>query len=304
MTYKFAMPAPEVVALNNQARDDALKSVGNIFLGGTAVGAGGAGLLALKQWLARPKPISSEIGLGPSEVDLPYPQFEGADITPAEAAQIKKRKALADREKLATPTPPAAAPPGVAGAAGDWLAGKTHMDPNSMPWYMPAGVLAGIGGVAGGASLVNWMAEKRRKAEQAREVEDAKQEFEEAMMSQYSPSNTHRLLAPKQAGLDDLFDRCKEAGFAKVAGTVNDLAGTAAGGYLTLASLLGLGTGYGTYKYLEGRSKSKQIEKAIRDRAALRATANPPEMFIHPVAVNRPRPLSAEQDASTDPSPF
>ncbi len=397
---KVAAPAhaaplgPEMVQMNREATQGAMGDIRRTMLGGAGLGATGAGLIALKNWLLQPKPPTAALGMGPNEVDLAYPQFEGVDVGKAEARELKKRKALADREKAASPgaemlqanhdqlmaklLPPATlrrvAPEVVArlearekqakditytdpktgqrvtedheqlgrkmaqklqaAAAGDkdaellhdamvdnltkfagdpkpapgmftpdWFMGKGTSQKTEMPWYPPAITLAGIGSVAGGAGLVSWLANKRRKAQQKAEADDAKREFEEAMLSQYDPTKTHRLLSPKVAGdtasLDGIFDRCKAAGLGKKA---EGLLGGLTGGYLTLASLLGLGTGYGTYNYLQDRSKSKRLEQALKDRAAVRATMNPPEMFIHPVAARKKRPLGEEAEAAVSPT--
>lgn len=343
---KVAAPAhaaplgPEMVQMNREATQGAMGDIRRTMLGGAGLGATGAGLIALKNWLLQPKPPTAALGMGPNEVDLAYPQFEGVDVGKAEARELKKRKALADREKAASPgaemlqanhdqlmaklLPPATlrrvAPEVVARmeareksaadpkpAPGmftpDWFMGKGTSQKTEMPWYPPAITLAGIGSVAGGAGLVSWLANKRRKAQQKAEADDAKREFEEAMLSQYDPTKTHRLLSPKVAGdtasLDGIFDRCKAAGLGKKA---EGLLGGLTGGYLTLASLLGLGTGYGTYNYLQDRSKSKRLEQALKDRAAVRATMNPPEMFIHPVAARKKRPLGEEAEAAVSPT--
>ena len=400
-----AVVAPEVSMVNNEVRGDAMDTVRRLGFGAAGLGAGAAGLIALKNWLMRPRRPSADIGVGPSEIDLAYPQFEGADVTPDEARGIRKRKISIEREKAAldiTYTDPktkekktedheklaarlaqqlydaaadseesrllhntmvdkmqkfaavgdrvrvvddrgreittgtvsyeaertevmgdirknggsisgmfpnrfirqldkhADAPQESPGLfSGRWLGGESHMKPTAMPWFLPAVTLGSLGGLAGGASLVSWLAKRRRKAEEKADVAAAKKEYEEAMMSQYSPMNTHRLLAPKEASsLDQIFDRCEKAGATKRAGGINDLLGTGTGAYLTLASLLGLGTGYGTYKYLQSRSKSKQLEQALKDRAALRATQNPPEMFIHPVAVRRRLQMEPEPAVS------
>lgn len=275
--------APEVAAVNQAMRADALGDVKRVAGVGLGLGVGAAGLIALKNWLARPKMPSHSLDLSPQEIDLAYPQVEGHDVTPEEAALLKKHKLLADKEKAAAAGDPS---PGL--FSGRWLAGEAQKSKGTMPWYLPAVTLAGLGSAAGGAALVNWIAKKRRKAEQKNEMETAKKEYEEAMLGQYDPAATHRLLAPKEAAsLDSLYDKCRQRGLLKEGADFNEILGGTTGGYLTLASLLAGGTGYGAYKYMQGRSKAKLLEDALKHRAAVRASQNPPEMFIHPVAVKK-----------------
>jgi hypothetical protein len=279
--------APEVAMVNNEIRQQALDNVKYLGLASLGLGAGAGGLVAIKNWLMRPRIKSKALDLGPHEIDLAYPQFEGADVTSDEAKELRRQQQMAVRAKAAAATDllPSAS----------WFEGKSHQDPMSMPWFLPAATGAVFGGGLGGYALINWLAKQRQKAEQKADVAGARREYEEAMESQYDPKHTHRLLAAKEASsLDALYDGCRAV--IKEAGSVNDLLGLGTGAYLTLAGMLAGGAGYGTYKYLQDRSKAKLLEKALKNRAAVRATMNPPEMFIHPVAAKRPLP--EEEDAA------
>jgi hypothetical protein len=81
----------------------------------------------------------------------------------------------------------------------------------------------------------------------------------------------------------------------------NAAMGQGAGAYLTLASLLAAASGTAMYKFQKGRSKSKLLEDAIKRRAMARASAHPPDVFLHPVSAHL-RNGELEEDQMIDPT--
>ena len=76
---------------------------------------------------------------------------------------------------------------------------------------------------------------------------------------------------------------------------VNNVLGQGAGYYLTGAGLIGLGTGVGTYKYLQSRDERKLLQDALKRRAMIRALSNPSELYV------RPQPVEfIDEDQPTD----
>jgi hypothetical protein len=161
-----------------------------------------------------------------------------------------------------------------------WLRGDTQTNLSSIPWAWPAGMAAGVGGVWAGNKLVRHLLDKKRKAELESELSQAKKEYEEAMMGQYSPEKIHSINGKTAAAPNKL---ASVYAVLEKRGDVNTLLGHGAGAYLTLASLLAGGIGVGTYKHLHSRSRSKMLTEALKQRALLRGLSNPPEVFLHPV---------------------
>lgn len=164
-----------------------------------------------------------------------------------------------------------------------WLRGDTQKTVSGIPWAIPGGMLAGLGGLAGGGALVNWLMKKRRKAKGKDELEKAQQEYESAMLAQYEPEKLHKI-SSATATLDQIATAAEKRAF-----NLNDILGKGTGAYLTLASLLAGGAGLGTYRYLKGRSKDELLEKALKQRAMVRSLEHPPDIYIHPIS----RPMKA-----------
>lgn len=164
-----------------------------------------------------------------------------------------------------------------------WFRGDSQSSVGAIPWVQPAAIGAGFAGLWGGNALVRHLLKKKHKAQLAQKVEAAKQEYEDAMMAQYDPERVHKLAAVPTNRLDQVYDVLEKRG------DLNAILGHGAGSYLTLASLLAGLTGVGTYRYLKGRSKSKLLADALKQRALMRGLSNPPDVFLHPVAAHRRR---------------
>ncbi len=172
------------------------------------------------------------------------------------------------------------------GGMRSWLAGDTHSESNAIPWSMPGNVLAGAGGALGGGALVHYLLKKHRKSNLDSELAAAQKEYDEAMLSQYDPEKLRNISSVKAASsktnLDVCFDVLEKKGFLD---SVNNAAGQGAGAYLTLASLLGIGSALGTKKWLDSRSGEKTLTDALKRRAMIRQLQNPADVHVKPVPV-------------------
>lgn len=185
-----------------------------------------------------------------------------------------------------------------------WLRGDTSNSVAGMPWFLPAALGTGVAGLAGGRSLTRWILKKRRKADLDAEIEKAKKEYEDAMMSQYDPGKIHKLASeghPIAISPADRLDKAVES-FSKRAGQVNDALGTGVGGYLALAALLAGGTGMASYQHFSSLNKSKMLENALKNRAMIRGLSNPPDVYLHPVPAHLSPEGSVEEDEAVDPT--
>jgi hypothetical protein len=171
-----------------------------------------------------------------------------------------------------------------------WMRGDTQSKMTSLPWFYPAAMGVGIGGLWGGHHLVRHLLRKKHKADLDAEVEKAKREYEEAMLGQYDPQKVHKLAAAPRNRLDDAHAALEKAA------DFNDFLGQGAGAYGALAALLaGLG-GTAAYKWTKKRSKAKLLEEALKQRALARQAATPPDVFLHPVPAHPDAMAAADAD--------
>lgn len=178
---------------------------------------------------------------------------------------------------------------------GNWLAGNTHTNYLDKPWFMPAMLAAGSGGLYGGWKLTDKLLDQRRKAESDEALDTAKKHYRKALLEQYS-SDTPGIKTGEAADslavdLDKLYTLTKQSGF------LNDAAGRGTGAYLTLAGLLAGGAGLGTYNYAKARSPEERLAKAIKQREKLRWATRPPEIYAVSSPTNvRVSPFGAKDE--------
>lgn len=184
-----------------------------------------------------------------------------------------------------TTTPTSPAPGGVPLFSSAWFRGDSQTNPNSIPWSLPAKGVAGVGGLIGGHQLVRYLLKKKRKADIDKELNAAKKEYQEAMLTSYDPAKL-RELRPKEAAAvtsTTALDRCFDI-FEKY-GNLDPLLGQAAGMYsafaipaATLASIAG-------YRWARSRSQDKLLADALKRRAAIRSKQNPFDIHVQPTPV-------------------
>lgn len=217
----------------------------------------------------------------------------------------RRKKTETGSTSLAMPYP---AVPKMAG----FLGGDLATSKPGIPWYGPAMMLGGMAGLGAGWKGLDAVLEKRRKSEREQELGQARQDFHDALMSQYAkPVSTHESLLPNKTAadettmtkigqdLDTLWQR-----FSQVLGTVcekeaidwGNLAGTAAGGYGTYAGLSGLLTGAFIYDKINKRSRGAVLEKAMQRRRRREFMQRPTEIFA------TPEPMLNAQRSELEPS--
>ena len=163
--------------------------------------------------------------------------------------------------------------------------------PTSKPglgWYMPAMLGAGALGGLGGWKLIDQILDRRRRKEIDDEVNESRNEFQEALMSQYKQGSDSEL----GVALDELYLKMQKS--AKVGDLLDprtylsdDSMGRIAGGYATYAipsSILG-------YLFVKGLtdkgSRGRILEKAQRRRALKQQQARPAELYAIPTPIEK-----------------
>lgn len=207
------------------------------------------------------------------------------------------------RQKKKTRSGPAYLPlpyPAEAKTAG-FLDGDAASTKGGIPWYGPAVLGGGLAGLGLGWKGMDKVLDSRRQREQQAELEQARQEFHDALLGQYDePIKTHPSLMKKRGGdestmekvgkaLDDLFDKFEAAkeDTEKSAVDWSNLAGQAAGGYGMYAGLSGLLTGAVVYDKMSKRSRRAVLEKALQQRQRRKFMQSPTEIM----AVPEPMPV-------------
>lgn len=146
-------------AKNQALRQDAMGDVGKILGIGLGVGAGARGAIGLGH-LMRQNLGNSRSTTGSAMLPLPIP---------AEEEEEQKKKAAVDKQ--ADPAP--------------WLLGGDATTKGGIPWYGPAMLAGGLGGLGLGWKGVDAVMESRRKTEREQALDSARQEFHDALLSQY-----------------------------------------------------------------------------------------------------------------------
>lgn len=256
--------------MQNQAvKSEALRDVGNLALLSAGLGASWRGASGLYNLLTRRhKKLNTRSG--PTELPLPYP------------AEPKYASWLGD--------------------AFNFARGDSATTKGGIPAYYPAMLLGGMGGLAAGWKGIDALLDARRKSEREHKLESARQEFHDALLSQYdnpidSPHlSNHRRLKAAQTDtmvkigqeLDRLYDQ-----FEKTGVTAADVGGGALGLYGLYAGLSGLTAGSLLYDRTKKRSQNSIIRKALQRRERNRFLAQPPEIYARP----EPIPVStADED--------
>lgn len=246
---------------------------------GVGAGMSARALMGLRNLLSKPRAIAATSSI-PTSVPISVPMGPEADedekyasTTPLQdAAALLKEANLFD------------ARPGV-----NW-------------WMVPGSVGAAGGGIYGGWSLIDKLMAGRHKAEMESELEDAEQEYQDAIRQQYQ-----RAMQGKQGdfdGLDDVFDRFtsgmeKDAGLKEWAGqgkqTAGDIIHGGIGAYLTALALVGGAGGLTGYNWAKSQGKHKLTEQALQIRNRLRQQPQPVYAYPRPVRIP-PSPEREEEE--------
>lgn len=258
-TDEAAAATQQAVASN--LKQDAMSDIGRLALATAGVGAAGRGAVGLYNMFKRsmrPKKKPS------NQLSLPYP------VAPEKAGSY----------------------------LGDLAKGDVATTKSGIPWYGPAMMMAGLGGLGAGWKGVDHVLNKRRARERDNDLSAARQEFHDALMGQYTqpltgttpPSKTASDAKPMEkvgAALDVLFDHfttviTKLDERLEKTGNLNDLAGAGLGMYGMYAGLAGLGTGALVYDKARKRQRRAVLEKAIQRRDRRKFNVAPPEITATP----------------------
>ena len=157
--------------------------------------------------------------------------------------------------------------------------------PTSKPglwWYMPSMLGAGALGGYGGWKLIDHILDKRRRQEIDDEVDESRNEFQEALVSQYKRGSDSEL----GVALDELYNKMNKESLDLDSIVSPDTRGRALGAYATYAipsSILG----YLLVKGLADRgSRGKILEKAQRSRALKQQQSRPAELYAVPTPID------------------
>ena len=242
-----------------EAQRQALLTAGKVGLGGLAVGGVSRGLLGLMRLGKR------NLGTPVRNTNPSFAQFG----LPAE-----------EEDKLAADG---------MGGLGGFLSGEQASTPSGVPWAMPAALGAGVGGLAGGWGLIDWLMDKQRGAEKDRELEQAKQMYEQALSGQVKGASDN----PVALKLDELCDELEKKGF-----DFGDASGKAVGAYGGLYALPSMVVAaLAAHNYAKGKRKSTLLRKAMRRRAVSKQRSSPPALLgvMEPVPGNA-SPTNEDED--------
>ncbi len=240
-------------------QSDAFKDVQDFGLGGLGVGIAGRGLLGLVQHLRANRPKKTRTG--PAHLPMPFP----------------------------------AAPEKV----GSFVAGDMASTKDGIPWYGPASMLGLAGGAALGWKGMDMLINRQRRKKMESELSDAREQFHDALMSQYSkPVEIHPELMNKNAedantmvkvgqALDELYDTFLTAMQAqdtnvKQAMDLPNMAGQLTNRYGMYAGATGLLAGALVYDKLSKRSRRAVLESALKKRQRRRFMQQPTEIYAQP----------------------
>lgn len=317
---------------------NALVSKGLSDVGKVMLAAGGAGLAyrliqGLPSLFGRPRP---ELGSdqAPALLEIPHPVYAnrsdrgpakrrripgaaGTAVRPIEAVGVKAANSggspMANLLGL-TKDPFDASPT----STGDWLRGQ-GANPNSVfgkaqiPWYIPGVALGGLGAAVAGYKGMDWLLNKKRKMDLNAELDDAKAEYQQALIDMYDPNRVKLLKAGSAADalnrdLDALaglvVGREKKADETwtewagrqagrflptgigdRVSSFASSAGGAGLGAYAALAGLIGVGTGAMSYAHHMQNDPSAALAAAVKQRERERWAKRPPEVFAVPVGV-------------------
>lgn len=230
---------------NNEAHRDAIRTLVMTAIGGTALGGGYA---ALNHFNHTPSPKKENKTKRVVEMPVPYYEKEGGD--------------------------------------------ENVTSPYGLSYYLPGLVLGGVGGGALAWKGVDKMLKNKRQREIEENTNMARAEYENAMKDMYKRSDDNNV----ETNLDKAFDGLeKKADLTTVPGisevnqamsTVAPNAWGTAKGLLLANALIGLPVGYSLVNHqVKKNSRRKLVDDAMKERARLRATQSPAEIYAVPTPI-------------------
>lgn len=191
-----------------------------------------------------------------------------------------------------------------------FLDGDNATTKGGIPWYGPAMLMGGLGGLGLGWKGMDKVINSRRKKQMDGDLETARSQFHDALLSQYAkPVEMHpELIGEKKSSddtmvkvgqaLDDLFVKFTAAmadeearPSEKRSFDMSNLAGQAAGGYGMYAGLSGLLTGAMVYDKMNKRSRRSVLDSALKKRQRRKFMQQPTEIYAQPEPVPAEPPV-------------
>jgi hypothetical protein len=180
----------------------------------------------------------------------------------------------------------------------NFIGGDEATTKGGIPWYGPAMLLSGLGGLGLGWKGMDAVLSARRQREQQKELEAAREQFHDALLTQYDePVKVHPEVMKKKSAdstmekvgqaLDTLFDKFQTAMYAqeKRGLDISNLGGQALGGYGMYAGLSGLLAGALMYDKIRKRSRKAVLESALKQRQRRKFMQSPTEIMAVPEPV-------------------
>jgi hypothetical protein len=275
-------------------------------LAGFGLGAGARGLYGLLSLINRrdPDPKIRPAGIERIETGFPVEEDEKKVAEDTLVEQLPSESGvLAPSLPHATPTAPPMGPPAVGGDdihlaeakqaswLGDLLMGRHAQSKLGIPYYLAGGMSAGGGGAYGGWHAMDALLDKRRKETQEEELERAREDFQEALVSRHGKTAS----ADNTLGedLDRLFDALTEKSAAlekQAESPIEDAIGTLLGGYGVYGLGTGLLSGVLMYNAAKKRQRRALLEKAKEERARQKFERQPPRIEAIPSFTSSPAP--------------
>ncbi len=237
-------------AASGLLKQDLMKNLGSLGLTALGVGAGARGIMGLYNLMRRRSVGSNMRQVKPVPVDVPYP--------------VKQKQASFEAVKK-------------------FFGGDYAQTMGQIPWAMPAAAAVGLGGVGLGWTALDGVLDKRRKAQVEDEVATARQEFDQALMSQFDKPKT--AAEELSVELDKMFDAAqqttpeKRAFLEEAAGPLGSIAGAG----MTVAGLGSLAAAMAVYNAVKKRNNDSILESAQKRRQRRNYTLNPTPLWARPV---------------------
>ena len=156
--------------------------------------------------------------------------------------------------------------------AGEFFGGAHSSNWKSHPLAIPGALAAGSVGTIGGWKLMDYVLDKQRRAEQESELAKARQQYEQALLSQHDKG-----ASALGKDLDRLFDLLEEK-----RASLGDTAGTAFGLATAPAGALALISGLVTHNVASKRRQQALLQKAMAKRRREQAQINPTRIYAIP----------------------
>jgi hypothetical protein len=144
-------------------------------------------------------------------------------------------------------------------------------DPSTLPWYLPAITLSAPQSFAKGYHAADLEEDTKMHEALDAQLEEAKKQFDTALATEYHESNIR-----KSSSAGELIDELAQDHVKSAEGEINQ----ALGGYLSLASLLGLGSYNLTKKWTETNDPRVQRFKALQEIIGQRMRSSPLPVLV------------------------